>query len=83
MVLTVEGSEEECVLCKQPIKDGGVTTVPFAQSEDDPLWEYSDAIFHDACFMNWTFRDECIRRNDEICRRVGWPTLRESLPGKS
>lgn len=30
--------------------------------DSDPLWKYSDAVFHYDCFMNWEHKEEFLKR---------------------
>lgn len=30
--------------------------------ESDPLWKYSDAVFHYDCFINWVHKEEYLKK---------------------
>lgn len=37
-------------------------TSHFIADKGDPLWKYSDAAFHKACFISWEKRAEFVRK---------------------
>ena len=51
-----------CPICNQPIlaDDKTVSTSAFIENRESPLWPYSDAGMHQACFSSWSLRDNFI-----------------------
>ena len=58
----------ECPLCRKVIgkDDEAVGTTHFIADQTDPLWQYSDAMFHKRCLDAWEHRDEFIARYEEF-----------------
>jgi hypothetical protein len=59
-----------CPLCREAIGEGDETVlVPdFLADEGDPLWPYSNALYHRACFLLWDRRKELIARFNALAR---------------
>jgi len=53
-----------CSLCGQPINswEEWIAFPHFIEDEEDPLWPYSDAVFHRSCFESWPHREEFLAR---------------------
>jgi len=62
MALVILGFSQ-CALCEQVLQVGDdlVATSHFLD-EADPLWRYSDAAFHRACFLAWDAREAFIEK---------------------
>jgi hypothetical protein len=62
----------KCALCGELLGDGEiVATTHFIADRDDPLWRFSDASMHYACFQNWPHREEFVSKyNSTIGQRV-------------
>ena len=63
-----------CAICDQKIDLKGqyVATTHFIADPNDPLWRYSDAAMHSACFEAWEHRSEFeakYQRFLDACRR--------------
>jgi hypothetical protein len=57
-----------CALCGQIIgkDDQIVATSHFIGDDSDPLWRFSDAAMHKACFLEWDQRDHFIEKFNQI-----------------
>jgi hypothetical protein len=51
-----------CALCGRVLNedDDLVATSHFITDETDPLWRYSDALMHRACFLVWESRQDFV-----------------------
>ena len=61
-----------CAICRQAIRpdDDVVVTPDFLADESDPLWRFSDAIMHRACFLVWEERRLFIARYNRLARQL-------------
>ncbi len=59
-----------CPLCREAIglTDDTVAIPDFLADESDPLWPYSDALYHRACFLLWDRRRELLGRFNTLAR---------------
>jgi len=59
-----------CPLCREAIgeRDETVLVPDFLADEADPLWPYSNALYHRACFLLWDRRKELIARFNALAR---------------
>jgi hypothetical protein len=50
--------KSECPLCGKVLRQGEslVMTSPFIEERTHPLWRFSDAAMHRACFLAWSER---------------------------
>ena len=76
MALLIPGLTK-CPLCGEVInKDDQIESFwHFIEDSKDPLYEYSDASFHKACFDIWEMRDEYLMRYSEFEKRMRIPKL--------
>jgi hypothetical protein len=68
------GGKTKCVLCDAVLlaTDDIVATTHFITDASDPLWRYSDAAMHRACFVAWKHRDAFRAKYNETVGRVVW-----------
>jgi hypothetical protein len=68
---TVVGANEEHVATSHFISDGS-----------DPLWSYSDAALHKACFLQWQHRQEFVAKFNALAGTInfGNDTYHEMQP---
>ena len=62
-----------CSLCNNVIAqaDPIVSTSQFITDESDPLWPFSDAAFHQECFVAWENREVFVARFNQVaCHSV-------------
>jgi len=53
--------ETVCSLCGKKLNDKEVISVPhFIEDKNNPLYIYSDSVFHIDCFKTWKRKDEFI-----------------------
>lgn len=59
-----------CPLCDDVITESDeIVGVPhFIADKNDPLWRYSDAAFHRACFLTWAQHDTFIEHLNQVAR---------------
>jgi hypothetical protein len=59
-----------CALCGDPIRpdEDALVTPDFIADETDPLWRFSDAPMHRACFLVWDRRKAFIARYNRLAR---------------
>lgn len=62
-----------CPLCERIIEEGEavVSFSPFVANELDPLWIFSDGVFHAACFYREPLAQKAQLRYQELQRRTG------------
>lgn len=62
-----------CSTCGKPLMKGQeiVSFSPFVADQRDPLYRFSDAAFHRACFANEPLAEAAIRRSTEVRTRSG------------
>lgn len=62
MALFVEGTE--CPLCGRPIyrNQEPILFPPFVSNQADPLWLFSDGVFHSDCFLRHPLADSALAR---------------------
>jgi hypothetical protein len=61
--------KSKCAICDTVIgeHDELVATCHFISEYSDPLWRYSDAPFHFACFQEWGLREQFVAKfNDAM-----------------
>lgn len=67
-----------CALCREAIspEDDALVTPDFIADEGDPLWRFTDAPMHRACFLVWDRRKIFVARYNRLARRLlardGW-----------
>ncbi len=63
-----------CPLCDGVIAEdfGIVATSHFIANASDPLWRYSDAAMHRACFLAWPHREEFVVKFNATMGRITW-----------
>jgi hypothetical protein len=61
-----------CALCGEAIRpaDDAFITPDFLAAESDPLWRFSDASLHRACFLVWEHRKSFVIRYNRVARRL-------------
>lgn len=59
-----------CSLCSRGIteSDPVVSFGPFVANQLDPLWRFSDGVFHDQCFRKEPLAHKAIARQEELLR---------------
>lgn len=59
-----------CVLCGDAVRLGedAFVTPDFIADEQDPMWRYSDAVVHRACFYVWDRRKTFVARFNRLTR---------------
>jgi len=86
MALIARG-ETCCALCNAVIGKGDeiVATTHFIADPSDPLWEYSDAAMHRACFLKWERRLDFVAKYNATMGVNTWGlgTYHEMLPDGS
>lgn len=62
-----------CPLCEQTIVEGQAikSFPPFIPNELDPLWKFSDGVFHASCFQGDPLADKAEIRYQELRHRNG------------
>jgi hypothetical protein len=63
-----------CPLCHRILREGDdiVSTSHFIGDDRDPLWPYSDAGMHMACFLRRELRSGFITRYNDAYRSLVW-----------
>lgn len=61
----------KCPLCGQPINRGDeyIMFGPFVANENDPLWLFSDGVFHAACVHRHPLGTKAVALHEEFVRR--------------
>ena len=64
----------ECALCGSVLNEGDdiFATSHFISDRKDPLWRYSDAGMHQACFLAWDHRRAFIEKYNETVGPIRW-----------
>jgi len=72
--------QTRCRLCGDVITEsvGTVAFPAFIWNEADPLWIFTDAVFHDACFQMHPLATHAMNRYEELSERSG-PGNRECV----
>ena len=54
----------KCPICNQIVGESQKRTgfTHFIEDDKDPLWRFSDAVFHYDCFMKWECKEEYLKR---------------------
>ena len=73
MALIVYGASE-CPLCDAVLSEGDdiIGTSHFIADESDPLWSFSDAAMHRACFLTWPLRESFVARYNKTMGVITW-----------
>lgn len=60
-----------CALCREVIRpaEDALVTPDFLADEADPLWRFSDAPMHRACFLVWDRRKAFVACYNRLSRR--------------
>lgn len=71
----IHGGRAYCVLCGNSIRpdDDALLTPDFIADDADPLWRFSDAAMHRACFLVWDLRKAFVARYNRQARRWAAP----------
>jgi hypothetical protein len=71
----IHAGRAHCALCGEGIRpdDDAFVTPDFLADEADPLWRFTDAAVHRACFLVWDRRKTFIARYNRIARRLVAP----------
>jgi hypothetical protein len=66
----IRAGQAHCALCGEVIRphDDALITPDFLADETDPLWRFSDAAMHRACFLVWDRRKTFVARYNRIAR---------------
>jgi hypothetical protein len=67
----IRAGRAQCVLCMETIRpnDDALVTPDFLADESDPLWRFTDAPMHRACFLVWDRRKAFVARYNRMARR--------------
>ena len=73
MALIFRG-RSRCPICGAVIDENDqiVATTHFVGDKNDPLWRYSDAAIHRACFLDWKLRDQFVARYNATMGSLTW-----------
>jgi hypothetical protein len=68
----IAAGRAHCALCGEAIRPGedALITPDFIADEADPLWRFTDAPIHRACFLVWDRRKAFIARYNRVARRL-------------
>jgi hypothetical protein len=71
----IRAGQAHCALCGEVIRphDDALITPDFLADETDPLWRFSDAAMHRACFLVWDRRKTFVARYNRIALRLVAP----------
>ena len=71
----VRAGAAHCALCGAAIRreEEALVTPDFLADDTDPLWRFSDAAMHRACFLVWDRRKTFVARFNAIARRLRAP----------
>jgi hypothetical protein len=66
----IASGRAHCALCGEaiPPAEDAFVTPDFLADESDPLWRFSDAPMHRACFRVWDRRKEFVARYNRLAR---------------
>jgi hypothetical protein len=64
------GRRQCCPLCREPIidTDEPVVIPDFLADDADPMWPFTDAHYHRACFLHWDGRKALVARFNALAR---------------
>ncbi|MFK7789353.1 MAG: hypothetical protein AB8C95_07690 [Phycisphaeraceae bacterium] len=64
----------KCPICDETLdtKEKFVATTHFIGDEADPLWRYSDAAMHYACFQEWKHRETFVEKYNNTIGKIVW-----------
>lgn len=70
----IRGGRAYCALCGDAIRpdEDALLTPDFIADDGDPMWRFSDAAMHRACFLVWDRRKAFVARYNRLARR--WAT---------
>ncbi len=73
MALIIYG-RTKCPLCAVVLREGDdiVATAHFIGDPSDPLWPFSDAAMHRACFLQWQLREAFVARYNATVGAITW-----------
>ena len=65
-------NQTQCPLCHAVIVvgDAYIATTAFIHDPADPLWPYSDAAIHTACFQSWPLRPDFVAAYNAAAARA-------------
>lgn len=68
-------NQTRCPLCNEVIAEGDayIATTAFVHDPADPLWPYSDAAIHTACFQSWPHRPDFVAAYNAAAARANLP----------
>jgi hypothetical protein len=71
----VRAGAAHCALCGSAILQGeeALVTPDFLADDTDPMWRFSDAAMHRACFLVWDQRKVFVARYNAIARQLRGP----------
>ena len=66
----IRAGSAHCALCGDVIRpdEDAFVTPDFLADETDPLWRFSDAAMHRACFLVWDRRKAFVARYNSVTR---------------
>lgn len=69
MALVIRG-KTQCAICGKTIEqeDSIVMCPHFIADQSDPLWRFSDAAFHQFCFINWELKGSFVAKFNQVAR---------------
>jgi hypothetical protein len=64
------GRRQLCPLCREAIGESDETVVipDFLADDADPMWPFSNALYHRACFLVWEGRKKLVARFNTLAR---------------
>jgi hypothetical protein len=64
------GRRQLCPLCREAIGEADETIVipDFLADDGDPMWPFSNALYHRACFLHWDGRKALVARFNALAR---------------
>ena len=71
----IRAGRAHCALCGDVIRPGedAFVTPDFLADDADPLWRFSDAAVHRACFLVWDQRKAFVARYNRLALRLATP----------
>lgn len=66
----IRDGRAHCAICGEAIRPGedALVTPDFLADDADPLWRFSDAALHRACFLVWDRRKAFVARYNRLAR---------------
>ena len=63
-----------CPICNTVVGETEkyVATTHFIGDTADPLWPFSDAVMHRACFLQWQHRQDFVARYNALMGTITW-----------